>query len=306
MSAEHPDSVRTTLPADLALLAVAGLWGLTFPLGKIVLAHLSPFTYLATRFTLGAAILLLGVPAARQTMSPRRWAAAAAVGGVFFLGYALQTTGLRLTTASKAAFITGLSTAFVPVISAVWDRRIPPAPVLAGIATAIVGLGLLTLDTAGSLVAGDALVAGCAVLFALHIVLVGRLARALPPVAFAAAQVAAVAALSTAAAAAERPLGPLASAGAAVWGMVLFMAVTGTVVALLVQVWAQRVTSPSRTGLMFTLEPVAAALAAFVILDEVLTPRQGLGALLILGGIVVAEVFREAPAAAHLEGEVPT
>jgi len=92
--------------ADLALLAVAAAWGLTFPLGKIVLSTLPPFTYIAVRFGLAAAILL-------------------------FAAYALQTLGLRLTT-SNAGFITGLSVAMVPVISAVRVRRMPHPAVLAG------------------------------------------------------------------------------------------------------------------------------------------------------------------------------
>jgi drug/metabolite transporter (DMT)-like permease len=283
------------LTADLALLVVAGFWGLTFPFGKIVLRSLPPFTYLAARFTIGAVLLLAARSAGGAELGPRRWAAAAAIGGVFFLGYALQTLGLRLTTASKAAFITGLSTALVPVISALWLRRVPPAAVLLGIAAATVGLGLLTLDGRATIQAGDLLVLGCALCFALHIVLVGRMARAIDPLAFAAAQIAAVMALSTLAAAPEHPLGALGAAPAPVWAMVVFMAATGTAAALLVQTWAQRFTSPSHVGLMFTFEPVAAAIAAYALLGEVLAARQAAGALLILGGIVLAELGAGAP-----------
>jgi drug/metabolite transporter (DMT)-like permease len=277
------------LTADLALLLVAGFWGLTFPFGKIVLQSLPPFTYLAARFTVGA-VLLVAARSAAGAPGPRRWAAAAAIGGVFFVGYALQTLGLRLTTASKAAFITGLSTALVPVISAVWLRRVPPAAVVLGIGAATVGLALLTLDGAATVQAGDVLVLGCALCFALHIVLVGRLARAIDPLAFATAQMAAVMTLSTLAAVPERPLLALGSAPAAVWALIAFMAVTGTAAALLIQTWAQRFTSPSHVGLMFTFEPVAAAAAAYALLGEVLVARQAAGALLILGGIVLAEV----------------
>jgi drug/metabolite transporter (DMT)-like permease len=71
------------------------------------------------------------------------------------------------------------------------------------------------------------------------------------------------------------------------------MALTGTVFALLVQTWAQRITTPSHTGLMFTFEPVAAALAAYLMLGETLSGRQGLGAGLILAGIVLAELKQD-------------
>jgi drug/metabolite transporter (DMT)-like permease len=286
-----PRASRTRLLADLALLVVAGFWGLTFPLGKIVLSSLGPFTYLAARFMLGAALLVIAVPAFRLAMPPRRWAAALTVGVVFFLGYAFQTVGLRLTTASKTAFITGLTTAIVPVISAVW-MRVPPRPgVLAGITAATVGLGLLTLNGAARVNLGDLLVLGCAFLFALHIVLVGRLARALEPVPFATAQLLPIALFSALAASwTERPLSGLAAAGGPVWAMIFFMAITATVFAMLVQIWAQRFTTPSHTGLMFVFEPVSAALAAYLILGEVPTPRQAAGAALILAGIVGAEL----------------
>jgi drug/metabolite transporter (DMT)-like permease len=226
-------------------------------------------------------------------MAPRRWGAALGVGTVFFLGYALQTVGLRMTTASNAAFITGLSTPLVPAIWGLWTRRMPGPSVLVGIGLATAGLALLTLTDPVGPNLGDLLVLGCAFMFALHIVLIGRLARAIDPVAFATAQVLPVGVFSTLAATAERPLASLAAAPAPVWGMMVFMALTGTVFALLVQTWAQRITTPSHTGLMFTFEPVAAALAAYLILGETLSGRQAVGAGLILAGIVLAEVKQD-------------
>lgn len=297
------------LAADLALLAVAAFWGLTFPLGKIVLEVLPPFTYLAARFTMGAVALVAGAQGGRIALAQPEWKRAAVVGAVFFAGYALQTTGLGMTTASKAAFITGLSTVMVPVISTVWLRRPPPPRVLIGIAAATGGLALLTLEGPGGtspgtnpgvgvvpgpgINLGDLLVLGCAFCFALHIVLVGRLARRLDPPAFAAGQVVPVMALSTLAAASERSLPALTAAPPAIWGAIAFMALTGTVAALVVQNWAQRFTSPSHVGLMFTFEPVAAAIAAYLLLGELLSGQQALGAFSILAGILMAETSRQ-------------
>ena len=282
------------LAADLALLAVAGFWGLTFPLGKIVLSTLGPFTYLAVRFSIAALTLIASLMARRAPVPWRAWLLGGAVGAVLFLGYALQTSGLALTTASKSGFITGLSVAMVPVISAAWFRRAPRPTVLAGIAVATAGLALLSLTEAARVSPGDLLVLGCAFCFALHIVLIGRLARAFDPLGFVTAQIVTVAVLSAVAAFTERPVPAVAAAPAAIWGMIAFMAVTGTIGAFLIQVWAQRFTSASHTGLMFTFEPVAAALAAYLILGEVLAGRQALGAALILAGIVLAELNLDA------------
>ncbi len=281
------------LAADLALLAVAGFWGLTFPLGKIVLSSLGPFTYLTARFGIGALALIVARSRRRVVTPWREWTAGAAVGGVLFLGYALQTTGLRLTTASNSGLITGLSVAMVPAIWAAWFRRVPRPGVLAGVATAVIGLALLALNDTVRVSLGDVLTLGCAFCFALHIVLVGRLTRGFDPVVFATAQITAVAILSGIVAFVERPLAPLAAAPPAVWAMIAFMAATGTIGAFLIQVWAQRFTSAAHTGLMFAFEPVAAALTAYLILGEVLAGRRALGAALILAGIVLAELNQE-------------
>lgn len=285
------------LAADLALLAVAAAWGLTFPLGKIVLATLPPFAYLAGRFLIAALIMALWVRRWHVSASPRARRLAMVTGGVFFAGYALQTVGLETTTAAKAGFITGLSVALVPVISALWTRRLPARGVLIGVGAATAGLALLTLNEGVRVESGDLWVLGCAVAFATHIVLVGRLAKALAPGVFTAAQIVPVAALSVLAAAADGPVaatvGAIAAAEPLVWGLVAFMAATATVAALIVQTWAQRFTSASHTALMFTFEPVAAAITAYLVLGEIMTARQALGAGFILAGIVVAELNQE-------------
>ena len=293
-----PQNTRR-LAADAALLAVAAAWGLTFPLGKIVLTVLPPFTYLTVRFALAAIVLLSLTPmrgersAAKPLHSGPLWTQALAVGVVFFFGYAFQVLGLRMTTASQAGFITGMSVIMVPVISGLWLRRAPRPLVLAGIAAATIGLGLLALEGPLAVRIGDLLVLACAVCFAVHIVLVGRLAPALDHRVFAVAQAIPVAVLGAIAALTEHPGAAIASASPAIWAAIAFMAVTASAGALLVQSWAQRFTTPSHTGLMFTLEPVAAALLAYWLLGEVLTGRQAVGAALIVAGIVTAEMRRE-------------
>ncbi len=285
----EPSRMRR-LSADLALLAVAALWGLTFPLGKIVLETLTPFAYMAVRFTI-AAVVLVPLMLRRPVATARRdWMAAAALGVVLFLGFALQKIGLRITTASKAGFITGLSVVMVPVIWAVWMRRIPHQRVMTGIAAATVGLALLTLNGSLAVNVGDLLVLACAVCFAMHIAIMGRLAPVLDTITLTTVQVVVAAVLSVLAALMEGSLPGVATASALVWGMILFMTAAGTLAALLIQAWAQRFTTPAHTGLMFAFEPVAAAIAAFFILGEVLVGHQAWGAALIFVGIVIAEL----------------
>lgn len=293
VTAASGPSVLRRLSADLSLLAVAALWGLTFPFGKIVLETLTPFAYLAVRFTVAALVLAPLMYCRARAVARRDWTAAAILGVVLFLGFALQAIGLRITTASKAGFITGLSVVMVPVIQAVWMRRVPHRRVMTGIAAATVGLALLTLNGSLAVNAGDLLVLACAVCFAVHIIIMGRLAPVLDAITLTTVQVVVAAVLSVLAALAERSLPGVAAASALVWGMILFMVATGTLAALLIQAWAQRFTSPAHVGLMFTFEPVAAAIAAFLILGEVLVGRQAWGAALIFVGIVIAELNQD-------------
>ena len=277
------------MAADASLIGVAVIWGATFPLAKVVLRSLGPFQYLGLRFAIAGVLLL---PLARRDLRRLRredlrrgWL----TGAVLFAAYALQTLGLTHTTASKAGLITGLNVVIVPVLLFVWFRRAPSLPTATGVALAACGLWLLAWQ-GERLSAGDSLVLGCAVALALHLILVGRFAAALPPAGFAFLQVSTVAVLGGAAGLVwePRPSGVPPGTIAAV----AFMAVGATFVAYLAQSWAQRIVSPTRTGLLFAVEPVAAVGFSVAWLGEALGARQALGAAAILAGVVLGEAGR--------------
>lgn len=270
--------------ADLALLAVAAAWGATFPVAKYVLEVLPPFQYLAARFLVASCVL---VPVAWRDLrrAPRDvWARAAGVGFALTAGYTLQALGLQTAGAAEAAFLTGLFVLLVPLLGSLWGRR-PSAWEWVGVAAGTVGLALLT---GGPTPAGRAevLLLGCAAAFAVHILLLDAVAPRLVPAALGAVQTLVVAAATTVLAAA----GPSpAYVPARVWAVVAGMGAVATAAALVVQSWAQQFTSPVQVGLVFTAEPVFAAVLARWWLGEVLNPTQWLGAVLILGGIAVAQ-----------------
>jgi drug/metabolite transporter (DMT)-like permease len=276
--------------ADVCLMGVAVLWGATFPLTKTVLHVLPPFQYLGLRFALATLLL---VPLAwrdlrRQTSPAIGWGILAGV--VLFCAYALQTVGLAQTTASKAGLITGLNVVIVPLLILTVRRRMPEPTILAGVAAAAVGLWLLSWQ-GESISRGDALVLGCAWMIAVHIILVGRFASALSPAAFTTLQIGTVAVLGGSAGLLAEPReGPLPLGALEAIG---FMAVGATLLAYLVQSSAQRIVSPSRTGLLFTLEPVAAVAFGMMWLGEAFHPRQALGAAAILAGVTMAEFGKQ-------------
>jgi drug/metabolite transporter (DMT)-like permease len=229
---------------------------------------------------------------ASDPSSPRRLLALAApllMGAALFAGYALQTFGLRLTTPAKAAFITGLSVVIVPVVSALVLRRRLGRGAWLGVGLATAGLALLTLNAGLTLNPGDLLVFGCAVAFAAQILLTGRFASRADPVLLAFGQIAVVAVLAGGAALLfERPSVP----SVAVLFAAAFTGVLATSLAFGIQTAAQRFTSPTRTALIFATEPIFAALFSFLLVGELLGPRQLAGCALITAGMVTAEVMR--------------
>ena len=276
------------LPEFVLLLAVF-VWGTTFSLVKVSLAYTSPFMFITLRFTLALIIMTAVVGPSLGRISRRELVGGALTGGSLFIGFAFQTWGLVYTTASKSAFITGLNVVLVPFfLWAIVHQEVRARRWLAaGLAT--VGLYLL-VDPTGSagLNQGDVLTLGCAVAFAVQIILLGIYAPTIHILRYFWVQlvtVAVLAALSTAA------WGTWQFTGAAsfYWGLGI-TGVLGTVLAFLAQIWAQRRISPTRTALILTAEPVFGALFAVVMMGELLTAVAWLGGGLIVGSIIWSEV----------------
>jgi len=297
------------LKADAALALCTLLWGATFVVVKGALEHASVFAFMAVRFTLAALLMaVIHRAALRQLTRAEIWAGAQ-IGFFMFTGYAFQTRGLLQTTPSKAAFITGSGVVLVPVLMALfWGRRINRW-VWAGALAALVGLYYLTVPLAGftQLNTGDLLVFICAALFALHIIFVGRYSPHHSVGALSFLQVATTAALTLAALPALAVTGwePLRlDWNAPLVAAVLITAVLATAVAFSVQVWSQQYTTPTHTAILFSLEPVFAAITSYIVVHERLGRRALLGAGLILLGILLAELKGPTQAAAESPGPV--
>ena len=268
------------------------IWGSTFVVVKVAVESVDPLAFVASRFGVGALALalvywrrLIGAPAGL-------WRAAALLGAALFAGFAFQTFGLRESTPARAGFITGLSVVLVPLLVAVLTRRRPGPTTLTGVALCFLGMAVLSAplsaeEWAGGSWRGDALVLACALAFALHIVGVGHFARKHDVAAITVAQLAVVALLAGV-------VGALAGASPLLdpptWPAIAYMGLVATAVVFLIQSWAQVHTSPTHTALIFALEPVFAALFSWLFYGEALTARMAAGGLLIVAGIVVAEV----------------
>ncbi len=277
--------------ADLALAGIAFVWGATFVVVKEALHDASTLLFLCLRFSLATvALALTARPLAGRFQDRRPLAVGGLVAGLcLFTGYWLQTLGLRYTTPSKSAFLTGLSIVMVPALASAFRRRLPGPTEAAGITAATLGMGLLTLeDGFGSINPGDLLTVGCAGGFALHILAVGHWAPRVNYQALTLVQIATATILCA-----------LTFWWAESWYLrltprvVSALLVTGllaTALAFSVQTWAQQRTTPTHTALMFALEPVFAWLTSYAVTGERLSLRQTVGAGLILSGILAVEL----------------
>jgi drug/metabolite transporter (DMT)-like permease len=279
--------VSRRLKADLLLILITLIWGSTFVIVKSALADASPLAFISARFIFVGLLLYAGLARGKV---PRASLVPGVVLGLFlFGGYAFQTSGLALTTPSKAAFITGFSVILVPLLVMAQGTRLRPAN-LAGAVLGLAGLYFLVLPAGFAEVnRGDLMVLVGAASFALHIVMVGVYARKHSYLHLVPLQILTVGVLASLSV-------PIMPGLHFRWTtrLALALAVTAifaTGVAFSVQNWAQQYTPASHTALIFALEPVFAALTSWAVMGERLGGKTLLGSGLILAGMVVSEVW---------------
>jgi drug/metabolite transporter (DMT)-like permease len=280
--------------ADLALVICALIWGATFVVIKDALADMSVIAYIAVRFGIAAVLMAIIYWRAVRALTLREVWAGAQIGIFMFAGYMFQITGLRWTTPSKAAFVTGMYVVFVPIVQAIFGRRRISVWIWAGALAALGGLYFLSVppEGLGKLNRGDPIVFGCAVMFAFHMIFISRNVKTYSVASMSFLQVATTAVLATV-------LVPIAAAAGweqpkLVWTRYVIFAVAATaigatVICFSLQTWAQKHTSASRAAILLTLEPVFAAVTSVTLGGERIGARMLLGAALIFGGIVLAE-----------------
>jgi drug/metabolite transporter (DMT)-like permease len=286
-----------TLRAHGAVVVAAVLFGTTFVMVKDAVADVGPVPFLAVRFLVGAATMApfaLRRPAeGRSTSPPGVWQAGLVCGAALLLGYVFQTVGLQYTTSSVSAFVTYLLVVMVPVISALTLRRPPTPPTIAGVVLATAGLFLLT-GRGVHLGKGELLTLGCALSFAVHIVLLAHFAPRFDTTKLNGIQ------LLVVGGACLVPGLWLGGYGFTLraWLAAAYTGVAVSGVALGLQLWGQRQVGPTRTSLLLMIEPVSAAGLGYAVGDR-LGVGGVVGALLILAGIAVAEfpVARRGPSA---------
>ena len=291
---------REALLADSALVVVTAIWGSTFIVNELVLKDTPPLLFLALRYGVAAAILVFFARGRPRT--PGLVKDSAILGLLLSVGIGCQLVGQLFTTASKAAFITGLSVPLTPVAGWLLYRQKPSGSNLAGLILAALGFGLMAWPTgATGLDPGDLLVFLTALVYAVVFVEMGVAspkhdvrAYSAGQIVFAFGGVLVGRLLLTPFLGRTEPF--FAAEGRALdftpklLLAILWMGLVASVVTTLVQTWAQARMPAVHAAVIFALEPVFTAVFAAVTLGERLSAREAWGGGLVLLGIVVSEL----------------
>jgi drug/metabolite transporter (DMT)-like permease len=276
----------TTL-ATLGLLAMTAVWGSTFVLIKDVVGRMPVADFLAVRFLIGAAVMVVLFARPVWRLGRQQLVRGLLLGALYGVGQLLQTWGLALIAPSVSGFVTGMYVVFTPILAMVLLRRRMPAVTWLAVALSTTGLALLSLNGL-AVDMGVWLTLASAMVYALHIVGLGQWSRSDDAFGMSAVQMLAIAAVCLLATA---PHGPVWPPDRSAWLAILYMALIAGAGALLVQTWAQSHLSATRTAIVMTTEPVFAAAFAVLFGSDVLSWRMLAGGALVLAAMYLVELL---------------
>lgn len=285
----------------VALLSVTVIWGTTFPAMKQLSVHLQPLHIIALRFGLAALALL---PLLRG-MRAAEWRWGVSLGLLNFIAFWLQIEGLALTSSNRNAFVTGLNVLMVPLLAWAVLRRQLSWPIWAACALALLGLRLMFYeDSPWNL--GDSLTLASALCFALFILSLEACALRNRQAPLRATRLAAAVALTMFCgsllvlgaqdAGWSQLLARTRQLGAGAWAAVVYLALAASVLVVVLQAWGQQRVDAMRSAIIYGLEPVFAAITAWLLIGEHMGPLAILGAALLVLALMLSQLgSQEAP-----------
>ena len=276
--------------ADFSLVLTCVFWGMSFILVKRAIEEINLYYFIFLRFIVATSILFVLFSRRLRHLNLKLVRDGVILGGFLFIAFITQTVGLQYTSASNAGFITGLHVVIVPIVLAIFFKKMPALTATVGAVIAAVGLFFLTVSDQFTINKGDVWVILCSVSVAFQVILAGWYAVRHDVYLLAFVQLVTVLILTgISTAVIEGAAVPLTSLSPFVIMVIVVMAIFATAFNFTVQVWAQQYTTPTRAAVIFTMEPVFAAIFAYLWGGEVLNVRGYLGAALIFLGIIFSE-----------------
>ena len=281
-----------------SLLMATLIWGCAFIAQSVGMELIGPFTFQAVRCTLAVAFLIpaatvldLGKCSLSKSLdkwkNPLLWKSGIICGSALFVAASLQQVGLVYTDAGKAGFITAMYIVLVPILGFFLGQK-PPKTAVISVVLAVIGLYLLSCVGVSQINTGDMLILGCAMAFAVQITCIDRLAGDLDGLRLNCIQSLVVAVLSipfmliTETVQLENIL--------ACWMPLGFAGILSMGVAYSLQIIGQKDLEPTTASLIMSLESVIAALAGWLILNEVMTGWEFTGCILVFAAVILSQL----------------
>lgn len=281
------------LRADILMLITAAIWGAAFVAQRLGMDAIGPFLYTGLRFALGALVLLpllylLPHGEHHEPMNRGLLLGGVLMGLALSLGINLQQVGLLFTSVTNSGFITGLYVIIVPLLGLLLGHRTGMGTWI-GALLAVGGMFLLSVGDNFQVARGDWLQLAGAVVWGVHVLLVGFFASRHDPVRLAILQfiTCAVISLALALVLEDIRLDAIVSAGPAI----LYGGVIAVAIGYTLQVVAQKHAIASHAAIILSLEAVFAAIAGALMLSESLHARGYLGCALMFVGMLVAQLW---------------
>ena len=275
-------SERRGIRSDIILLTASIIWGFAFAFQKKGMDFIGPFLFTGLRFILGSLVVL---PFLFRKGEQGGFKESIILGFLLFAGVSLQQVGIVYTTAGKAGFITGLYVVFVPVAGYLMGIRTRRFTWI-GAGLAIVGLYLLSIRGRFYPEKGDLLVLLGAVFWTFHVIYISKFTKGKDPLKLAFGQFLVCGILGMGVA---FVLEDISMSGVFNTGIpLLYAGVLSSGIAYTLQVVGQKRAHPSHAAVILSLESLFAAIGGFLLLHEVMTPKEILGAALMLTGMMIS------------------
>jgi len=272
---------------EIGLIITAIIWGSGFVGSAVALEYYTPYQILAGRFLIGVLILGIVFNKRLKTIKKSTFIKGSILGIFLYIAFVLQTVGLQYTTPSKNAFLTAINVVIVPFIGLIIYKKKIDVFELGGAFMAMIGVAVLSLKLSSEVNIGDLLTLCCAFAFAFHIFYTSKFVKDEDPIQLTIIQMIAAAVIGcvvvvfkgeTTFSTQTEGLIPL-----------LYLAVFSTTIAFLLQTVAQKYITETKAAIILSTESFWGMAFSVAILSEVMTGKMAIGAILILGAIVISE-----------------
>lgn len=272
---------------EIALTITAIIWGSGFVASSISLEYFTPYQILAGRFLIGAIVLTVIFHKKLKNINKSTMIKGAVLGIFLYLAFALQTVGLQFTTPSKNAFLTAVNVVIVPFIAFIIYKRKIDMYELMGAILAMVGVGILSLKLSAEINIGDLLTLGCAFGFAFHIFFTAKYVKDSDPVTLTLIQMMTAAIIGVIVVLFRGETSFVIEKE----GMLslLYLGIFSTTIAYLLQTVAQKMITETKAAIILSTESFWGMVFSVAILDETMTIKMVIGAILILTAIIISE-----------------